>query len=410
MKKEKPRIIVVIPARGGSKSIPGKNIKLFNGHPLIAYSIAAGLKAKMVGRVIVSTDDPRIAAVARYYGAEIPFLRPPELARDETPDFPVYAHVLKWLDKTQGYRPDIIVQLRPTSPLRPSKCVDEAIRILLNNPRADSVRGVIPAEQSPYKMWHSRRGFLTPLIKSGIREAYNAPRQKLPVVFWQSGHIDAIRFSTIVKKHSLSGKFIAPLYIDPVYASDLDTLKDWEFAEWTLCREGLPIVRPGIAPYFFGDIRLLVLDFDGVFTDNRVYITDNGKEAVKCSRSDGIGLTKLKEEGICSIVLSSEVNSVVSARCRKLNLRCFQGLKDKGLFLKNIMSKEGFSARQTVYLGNDINDIGCMRLVGCSVAVSDAHPEVVKTADFVLSKPGGKGAIRELCDLIITCNRKKKGE
>ncbi len=406
MKKEEPRVIAVIPARGGSKSIPGKNIKLFNGHPLIAYSIAAGLKAKMVERVIVSTDDPRIAAVARYYGAEIPFLRPHELAMDGTPDFPVYAHVLEWLYEKQGYCPDIIVQLRPTSPLRPQGCVDDAIRILLRNPRADSVRGVTLAGQNPYKMWYLRKKFLTPIVKSKIYEAYNAPRQKLPKVFWQTGHIDAVRISTISKKHSLSGKFIAPLYIDHVYASDLDTLVDWKFAEWVLSQENLPVIRPDVAPYFFRGIRLLVLDFDGVFTDNRVYITDSGKEAVKCSRSDGMGLSMLKELGIRIIVLSSEVNPVVSARCRKLKLRCFQGLKDKAIFFKNIMSEEGCSANQTVYLGNDKNDIGCMRLAGCSAVVSDAHPEAIKAADFVLSKPGGKGAIRELCDLIISCSRK----
>src|SRR5512134_3581554 len=126
-------ILALIPARGGSKGIPRKNIRNFAGSPLIAWSIAAGLQANSVSRVIVSTDDEEIASVAREYGAEAPFMRPSDLAQDRTTDLPVFEHALKWLEDIEGYKPDIVIQLRPTSPLRPKDCVDSAVRTLIEN-------------------------------------------------------------------------------------------------------------------------------------------------------------------------------------------------------------------------------------------------------------------------------------
>ncbi|RPJ23330.1 MAG: acylneuraminate cytidylyltransferase family protein, partial [Chloroflexi bacterium] len=146
-------ILAIIPARGGSKGIPRKNIRNFAGHPLIAWSIAAAKQAECVNRVVVSTDDPEIAAVARELGAETPFLRPSELAQDNTTDLPVFEHALAWLAENEGYQPDIVVQLRPTSPIRPRDCVDSAVKTLIEHAEADCVRGVVPAGQNPHKMW-----------------------------------------------------------------------------------------------------------------------------------------------------------------------------------------------------------------------------------------------------------------
>ena len=116
---DRAKVLVIVPARGGSKSIPRKNIRRFAGHPLLAYSIAAGRQAESVGRVLVSTDDAEIVEVARRFGAEAPFLRPAELAGDDTPDLPVFEHALEWLRREEGYQPEVVVQLRPTSPVRP---------------------------------------------------------------------------------------------------------------------------------------------------------------------------------------------------------------------------------------------------------------------------------------------------
>ena len=147
------KVLAIVPARGCSKSIPRKNIRFFGGHPLLTYSIAAGLQSERVTRTIVSTDDEEIASVARDYGAEILFMRPPEIAQDNTPDLPVFQHALDWLEREEGYVPELVIQLRPTSPIRPLDCVDQALEILQGDPEADSVRGIVASGQNPYKMW-----------------------------------------------------------------------------------------------------------------------------------------------------------------------------------------------------------------------------------------------------------------
>jgi N-acylneuraminate cytidylyltransferase len=225
-------VLALIPARGGSKSIPRKNIRPFAGHPLLAYSIAAALAAETVTRLIVSTDDAEIAAVARQYGAEVPFLRPVELAQDDTPDLPVFQHALRWLEENEGYRPEIVVQLRPTSPLRRVHHIDQAVYRLLERPEADSVRSVCVPFQNPYKMWRiGPDGFMRPLIETDLHEPYNLPRQALPEVYWQTGYVDAAWVDTILVKNSMTGTFILPLIIDPGEWIDIDTPDDWRRAE-----------------------------------------------------------------------------------------------------------------------------------------------------------------------------------
>ncbi len=234
MTHRQQRILAIIPARGGSKSIPRKNIKLLGGYPLIAYSIAAGLSSKFIDRVIVSTDDDEIAEIAERWGAEVPFIRPAELAEDHVTDLPVFEHAIRWLEENEGYRADIIVQLRPTSPFRPKGSVDEAIELILQNPAADSVRGVTPSGQNPFKMWRVENDRMVPLLHGLFDEPYNMPRQKLPATFWQTGHIEVIRYETIRYKHSMTGTYIIPYIIDSKYAIDLDTLQQWEYAEYLL--------------------------------------------------------------------------------------------------------------------------------------------------------------------------------
>jgi len=229
-----PEVLAIIPARGGSKSIPRKNIRLLAGYPLIAYSIAAGLAADKVTRVIVSTDDDEIAKIARHYGAEIPFLRPPEYSQDTTPDLPVFQHALRWLAENESYQPGIVVQLRPTSPFRRVAHIDGAVRLLLENPAADAARTVCVPFQNPFKMWRiERNGYMRPIgTELGVAdEPYNQPRQALPDVYWQTGYVDAARASVILEKHSMTGERILPLVIDPSEWIDIDSPDDWRRAE-----------------------------------------------------------------------------------------------------------------------------------------------------------------------------------
>ena len=403
-------ILALVPARGGSKSIPRKNLRRFAGHPLVAYSIAAGLQAQSVSRVIVSTDDEEIAEVSRRYGAEVPFLRPVELAADDTPDLPVFLHALAWLKEREDYRPEIVVQLRPTSPVRPPDCVDQAVELLRNRPDAGSVRGVVLSGQNPYKMWRVvEDGSMHPLLGTEYHEPYNMPRQKLPSTYWQTGHIDAIRTTTILEKGSMSGEVVLPLMLDPQYTVDIDTLRDWERAEWILQRGELSAVRPGRPTRPLPErVGLVVFDFDGVMTDNRVWVDSDGKEAVATHRGDGLGVARLRQAGVPMVVLSTESDPVVAARCRKLGLRLLQGVKDKGGALRSLLAEMRVEAASVVYLGNDVNDLPCFPLVGCAVVVADAHPDVVAEADMVLHRAGGQGAVRELCDLLCEKSIERK--
>jgi YrbI family 3-deoxy-D-manno-octulosonate 8-phosphate phosphatase len=397
-------ILVLIPARGGSKSITRKNIRLFAGHPLLAYSIAAGLQAKTVTRVIVSTDDDEIAAIANRYKAETPFMRPKELAQDKTTDLPVFIHALDWLLHHEGYQPEVVVQLRPTSPIRPPSLVDDAVHLLLTNPVADSVRGVVSSGQNPYKMWNiNDQGHLVPLLRlPGISEPYNAPRQSLPPTYWQTGHIDAIRVSALRLKNSLSGDIILPLVIDPSYMVDIDSERDWQRAEWMISDNKLEIVHPSHRKRPLPEqVHLVVLDFDGVMTDDRVWVDQQGNEMVAANRGDGMGIAALRHAGIPIVVLSTEVNPVVAARCAKLELPVMQGISDKALALRTLLEERQVNSANVVYLGNDVNDVPCFPLVGCALVVSDAHPSAIDQADIVLDSRGGHGAVRELCDRII---------
>ncbi len=225
-------VLAIIPARGGSKSIPGKNIKAFAGYPLIAFSIAAGLTAKSVSRVIVSTDDEQIAEISRSYGAEIPFLRPGEFSRDDTPDLPVFQHALEWLQANEDYQPEIVVQLRPTSPFRCTQHIDQAVEKLIAMPAADSIRTVCIPFQNPFKMWRIEAdGFMQPLIPTDLAEPYNLPRQVLPEVYWQTGYVDAAWTATFTEKNSMTGERILPLVIGAEEWIDIDSPDDWERAE-----------------------------------------------------------------------------------------------------------------------------------------------------------------------------------
>lgn len=146
----------------------------------------------------------------------------------------------------------------------------------------------------------------------------------------------------------------------------------------------------------------VIFDFDGVMTDNGVYLTQDGTEAVRCDRGDGMGIEMLRKAGVFCMVLSKEQNPVVAERCKKLQIPCIQGCDDKAPALKALLAEKGLSLEQAVYVGNDINDRACLELVGCGVIVADAHPSVHDVADAVLSKPGGRGAVRELCDAILS--------
>ncbi len=244
----KSEVMALIPARAGSKSVPNKNIRLLNGKPLMAYSIGHALQCPLIGRVIVSTDSEEYADVARQYGAEVPFIRPSEYARDDSLDIDVFEHALNYLRQEENYVPDIVVQLRPTYPIRNVKDIEKMIAMLEADEEADSVRCIAPAKEIAYKMWRKTdTGEIRPIL-TDIYEAYNMPRQQLPPIFYQNACIDVMRSDTIMKKHSMSGDKI--LGYEMRHNFDIDTEDEFKRAETYLAA--------------LGGNKKLVFDIDGV--------------------------------------------------------------------------------------------------------------------------------------------------
>ena len=163
---------------------------------------------------------------------------------------------------------------------------------------------------------------------------------------------------------------------------------------------GIEAIDPQVRERF-RRLRLVAFVFDGVFTDNGVWVSQDGIESVRCDRSDGLGLQKLLRLGVATVVISTEANPVVSARCRKLNIRCVQVCRDKRAELAGIAAALGVSLDDTAFVGNDINDLECLASVGLPIVVADAHEDVVESALYRTTRRGGHGAVREVCDLIV---------
>ncbi len=225
-------ILALIPARGGSKGVPRKNVCIVAGKPLIAHSIDQALASRRVTRTIVSTDDAEIAEVARRHGADVPFMRPARFARDRSPDIDVFRHALEWLRERERYECDLVVHLRPTSPVRRVALLDEAIETMIRHPRAHSLRSVSRPDQTPYKMWRVKKGRLEPLLQiRGVAEPHSLARQQLPDVYWQNGYIDIVRPHVVLNLGMMAGHYIVPFIVDePVpgfdYEEDLPQLEE----------------------------------------------------------------------------------------------------------------------------------------------------------------------------------------
>lgn len=226
------RIVALIPARGGSKRIPRKNVKLYAGLPLIRWSISLAEKSKFIDRIVVSTDDDEIAKIANDNGADV-IRRPDEISGDLSTDYECMMHYLK----TTTFKPDIIIHLRPTYPNRDIKIVDECIKIFLQNfNKYDSLRTVCEIDKPVYKMYRIDNNNLKPLFDKvdDIDEPFNKPAQLLPKTFWHNGYLDIIKTSVILGKHSLSGDNIYPYVMDPKEIDDIDTIEEWNKSELKL--------------------------------------------------------------------------------------------------------------------------------------------------------------------------------
>jgi N-acylneuraminate cytidylyltransferase len=234
-------VLALIPARGGSKGIPRKNLMQVGGKPLIAWSILQALESQRITRVVVSTEDDEIASTAEQWGADVPFRRPREFADDLSPDIDVFRHALEHLGR-DGYAPDIVVHLRQTGPVRRVRDIDEVVDLLAQQPDIDAVRSVSLVHQTPYKMWQiSDDGTMRPVIDlPGLPDSQSRPRQLLPLVYWQNGYVDALRPRAVTEKGSMWGDRVVPFVVDTV-PYELDYPEDIASVE-----EGLRLLENGL--------------------------------------------------------------------------------------------------------------------------------------------------------------------
>lgn len=358
------------------------------GRPLLAYSIEHARISKMVNKKVVSTEDPDIAAIAEMYGSEVVW-RPPELATDTASSESVLLHALDCVEQ-QGFAPDLVVFLQCTSPVREPDDIDNAIGTLLNQ-GADSLFSATP---SHWLIWRRR-----PEGLCSFNYDYRDRRrdQELPKEFRENGSIYVFK-PWVLREHNnrLGGK-ISVYEMDYWSSFQIDSPEDLQLCEWIIRQRRRCQQRAKLPEH----VEMVVFDFDGVFTDNRVLVSQDGKESVYCSRADSLGISQLKAVGLPILVLSTETHPVVKARCNKLGIDCYYGLPDKLQRLKEIIIEKGLDPSRVIYLGNDSNDVECLRFVGCGAVVSDASLQAVDAASIVLTNAGGCGAVRELCDLIL---------
>ena len=229
-------IVGIVPARGGSKGVVGKNIRPLGGYPLLAWSIIVARLCPEIDRVIVSTDSEQISGLAKQYGAEVPFLRPAEFATDKSPDRDFVVHALDWFDEHEGGEPDLLVHLRPTTPLRDPKLVGDAVRLIAADSTATALRSAHALAESPHKMLQVENGYLTGFFPDDRRpEYYNLPRQSFPTAYQPNGYVDILRSDFVRSGASLHGTRMLA-YVTP-FTVEVDRPEDFEHLEFMLGRE-----------------------------------------------------------------------------------------------------------------------------------------------------------------------------
>jgi YrbI family 3-deoxy-D-manno-octulosonate 8-phosphate phosphatase len=373
-------VVAVIPARGGSKGVPGKNLAPVGGVPLVVRAVRAARAARLVDRVIVSTDDPLIAEVARDAGAEI-VARPTALSGDTATSESAVSHALEAI----GTEATVAVLVQCTSPFLTSADIDAVTSVVLSGD-ADSA---FTAARSHGFLWRPDGTGVNHQASQRLR------RQDRPVELLETGAVYAMRVDLLRRDgHRFHGR-IQPVEVDPARTLEIDDLADLERARLLAAHLDTD------SALAIADLDALVLDFDGTLTDDSVTVDQDGREAVRVHRGDGLGIAALRQVGLDMVIISSEHNPVVSARARKLQIPALTGIADKGVALAQWCSDRGHELSRTAYVGNDVNDLPCFDIVGWPIAVADAHYSVRARARIVTAAPGGHGAVREVASHLL---------
>jgi YrbI family 3-deoxy-D-manno-octulosonate 8-phosphate phosphatase len=393
-------VVAVIPARGGSKGVPRKNLREVGGVPLVVRAIRNAQAVASIDRVVVSTDDDEIAAVAFAAGADV-VDRPAELAGDEASSEAALLQTLDALD-ARGIDTRVVVFIQATSPfIDPVSLAAAVARV---DSGSDDV--VFSAVETHAFLWKLDA---TGAVGVNHDHSFRPRRQDRDAQFQETGafyvmHADGFR--------SAGYRFfgtVGIVTVDERHAIEIDTEEQLAVSS-VLARAFDPDAPEADAPPAVSaptaiDVDAVVTDFDGVHTDDRVLVAEDGSEFIVANRSDGMGVRLLREAGVPVLILSTEVNQVVSARARKLGVDVRHGLSDKASALVEWVDAHGFDLERVAYLGNDVNDLACLDLVGWPIAVADAHPLVVAAARVVLTRRGGDGAVRELAELAMPTDK-----
>ncbi len=386
--------VAIILARGGSKGIPHKNLIDFAGKPLLAWSILQARAAEAVDAVYVSSDSATILDVAAKYGAR-PIQRPDEFATDTATSESALLHALDVVAGERGREPECVVFLQATSPLREPSDIDGAI----DEFRAQGADSLFSdAVLDDFCAWEEEGG----VLRGKTFDPFNrGRRQDRKPLYLENGSIYVFKPSLLREKGNRLGGKIAR-YSMPYWKSyEIDSVENIELCEYYFRKHLLSAWRgwgDGIAAF---QPDLIVYDFDGVMTDNRVLVLQDGSEAVLANRADGWGIGQLKKAGFSQIILSTETNPVVSARAKKLGLEVLQGSGDKRRDLAAYCETRNIPLDRVLYVGNDVNDLEAMHTVGFPVAPADAHAEVLAVAKYVTRARGGEGVAKELSEALL---------
>ncbi|QQB16216.1 acylneuraminate cytidylyltransferase [Brevibacterium casei] len=374
----------MIPARGGSKGIPLKNLQKVAGVSLLARAINAAKATPSIDRVIVSTDHDGIAAEAIRAGAEVSH-RPAEIAGDTATSESAIIHTLNTLDEDF----DVTVFMQCTSPFIDSASIDNAVCRVADG--QDDV--VFSAVEDHSFLW--RLDDDAEAVAVGHDKAFRPRRQDRAKHFNETGAFYVMRTAGLLESgHRFFGR-VGIEEVPPEHAREIDDMSDLTLVRAIASTQETAQVI---------DVDALVTDFDGVHTDDGAYVDEDGNEQVRIHRGDGMGISRLVKTGFPVMILSKERNPVVTRRAEKLHIDVTQGVDNKSEVLRSWIDAQGLDATRVAYVGNDINDLEAFEVVGWPIAVADAHPKVLAAARVVLDRPGGRGAVREVCDLIPTRN------
>lgn len=382
-------VVAVIPARGGSKGVPRKNVRPVGGVPLVGRAVLAARAARLVDHVFVSTDDAEIARVAEAHGGRV-VQRPDDLSGDTASSESALLHALDRL-AADGIAATTLVFLQCTSPFTRGEDIDRLIGAM----RAAGAQSALSVAASHAFLWT----IAADGTGRGVNHDPDRPRkrrQELEPEYRETGAIYVMDVAAFrAEGHRFCGRTV-PVRVD-IPEVEIDSEED--LAVCTAILEGQSGSQRPFAPP--RPVRLLVTDFDGVHTEDTVHVDETGREAVTCSRSDGLGVGRLRAAGVETLILSKERNPVVSARAAKLKCPVLQGIDDKVPALRAFLAERGIDPAEIVYVGNDVNDLGCLGLAGVAAAPSDARPEVLAVAGYVTRARGGRGAVREVCEAIL---------